>query len=531
MSKYDFGYDIERSKTNEWAFEGIEPHSKVLELGASTGLLTKHLREDKQCSIDIVEVDEEAGQKASKYADISVIGRRGDLNETEWYENLKKRTYDYIVILDVLEHLHCPELALSIVKRCLKPEGKVLLSVPNIAHNAVLLQLLKDNFQYTNLGLLDNTHVHFFTYKSLYEMLTSQGFAIEKWEVVNKEVSETEIPVSYDDVSQVQSYLLKSREHGSAYQYLLTLSLNSDETKSKKMPPREKNVYLAQIMVNGSIALLIKKEVTFSDSSMEVDIAKYDRVQSIRFIPYQSNALIIGLKAWASNQSKHILLKHNWTTGVNMGESAVLFHCTSTYEINYLIPENCSKFYVEWKCIPLLSPLGDEIADELQKHLMVEQQTLQKKDEIIKNAFDLSDRLNNERDIALQKNAQLDMSIGAMQSKIDKYQHLVASFEKEKGNFSDQIEKMQVEISKYRKQIESLENRNAEQKILANEINRHLELCQKSNALLKEENNTAHKTIRQKEAEYKVLQDQFDFVTQNIGNWTRYKLRKLLQKE
>ena len=60
MSKYDFGYEIKNNQTNEWAFENIRPGSKVLELGAATGVLTKHLYEDKCCNVDIIELDAEA---------------------------------------------------------------------------------------------------------------------------------------------------------------------------------------------------------------------------------------------------------------------------------------------------------------------------------------------------------------------------------------------------------------------------------------------------------------------------------------
>ena len=83
----------------------------------------------------------------------------------EWYDCIEGKRYDYIVILDVLEHLRNPQGVLNKVRECLQINGKILLSVPNLAHNAVLLKLLNDDFPYTELGLLDNTHVHFFLIK------------------------------------------------------------------------------------------------------------------------------------------------------------------------------------------------------------------------------------------------------------------------------------------------------------------------------------------------------------------------------
>lgn len=66
-----------------------------------------------------------------------------------------------------MEHLHDPAEVLRRVKILLSDEGVILLSVPNIAHNAILLELMQNEFPYKKVGLLDDTHIHFFTYYSL----------------------------------------------------------------------------------------------------------------------------------------------------------------------------------------------------------------------------------------------------------------------------------------------------------------------------------------------------------------------------
>ena len=116
MSKYDFGYEIKNNQTNEWAFENIRPGSKVLELGAATGVLTKHLYEDKCCNVDIIELDAEAGAQAARYAQTAIIGESGNLDNKEWYDCIEGKRYDYIVILDVLEHLRNPQGVLNKVR-------------------------------------------------------------------------------------------------------------------------------------------------------------------------------------------------------------------------------------------------------------------------------------------------------------------------------------------------------------------------------------------------------------------------------
>lgn len=156
MSKYDFGYFLEAGSTNEWAFNNIDSGKNVLEIGPAIGNLTYHLKTEKNCAVDIVEIDEDAGKKASEFSRTALLGLElGNLNSDLWFNALKNNRYDYIVSLDVLEHLNDPESTLKRLKSLLKDDGHILLSVPNIAHNSVMVGLLQNRFEYTDIGLLD----------------------------------------------------------------------------------------------------------------------------------------------------------------------------------------------------------------------------------------------------------------------------------------------------------------------------------------------------------------------------------------
>ena len=63
MSKYDYGYELVPGTTTFWAFQKIQPESRILELGPAIGNLAKHLSEEKNCVVDIIEIDEESGKK------------------------------------------------------------------------------------------------------------------------------------------------------------------------------------------------------------------------------------------------------------------------------------------------------------------------------------------------------------------------------------------------------------------------------------------------------------------------------------
>jgi len=83
--------------------------------------------------------------------------------------------FDAVVIADVLEHLVDPNETLRLAISKLAPDGKIIISLPNIAHLTVRLSLLFGKFNYSDKGILDRTHLHFYTRRTLLELLTRNG--------------------------------------------------------------------------------------------------------------------------------------------------------------------------------------------------------------------------------------------------------------------------------------------------------------------------------------------------------------------
>ncbi len=79
--------------------------------------------------------------------------------------------YDCIVCADVLEHLKTPERVLTQCKELLKPGGRLIVSVPNAGYCGLVAELMQGEFRYRREGILDNTHLRFFTRKSLAPVL------------------------------------------------------------------------------------------------------------------------------------------------------------------------------------------------------------------------------------------------------------------------------------------------------------------------------------------------------------------------
>jgi 2-polyprenyl-3-methyl-5-hydroxy-6-metoxy-1,4-benzoquinol methylase len=91
---------------------------------------------------------------------------------------LKNRRFTRAILLDVLEHLKKPETILDECHEVLASDGQLIISVPNIANIAVRLSLLFGRFNYTERGLLDKTHLRFFTRKTARRMVESRRYEI-----------------------------------------------------------------------------------------------------------------------------------------------------------------------------------------------------------------------------------------------------------------------------------------------------------------------------------------------------------------
>lgn len=148
----------------------IREESFVLDIGCSNGYFGKELQK-RNCKTWGVEVDCEAVKVAEQYCEKIEVA---DL-EKEKKLPFKKGMFDYILFLDVLEHVRNPQENLHYFSQFLKPDGKILLSTPNIAHISVRLKLLFGNFDYEKKGIMDEAHVHFYTRKTLQELIQKSG--------------------------------------------------------------------------------------------------------------------------------------------------------------------------------------------------------------------------------------------------------------------------------------------------------------------------------------------------------------------
>jgi O-antigen biosynthesis protein len=229
MSKYDFELDMKTQNSNSVILNNIKPSTKVFEIGCAHGRMTKYLKETLGCRVSIAEVDVEAAEVASRWAEKTYAGydglEFGDVEASSFWSN-KDSDYDYVIFADVLEHLHHPQEVLQNSKVLLKPGGSIWISIPNIAYNGVIIDLMNDKFTYRETGLLDNTHLRFFTIHSLDKMVRKAGFKIVNEQNLKNFLKNSEFKDAYTQVPPQVATFLKFRPSGEVYQMVWELKPN-----------------------------------------------------------------------------------------------------------------------------------------------------------------------------------------------------------------------------------------------------------------------------------------------------------------
>ncbi len=173
MNVYEKIYkDNGLSSTQQEIINKVGTDKVILEIGASAGYMTKCFLKNN-CTVDVVEINKSALEKIPK----SVRKKINLSIEDKNINKLLSRDYDFIIMADVLEHLINPEEVLKFLKNIASDKTYLIVSMPNIASWIMRKQLfLEGNFEYQDSGILDKTHLHFYTIKTLPKMLSECGW-------------------------------------------------------------------------------------------------------------------------------------------------------------------------------------------------------------------------------------------------------------------------------------------------------------------------------------------------------------------
>ena len=172
---YEVGSLEQRSSSPSQILAMVGTHKRVLEVGCASGTQTRVLKERLHCTVTGLEIDPQAAEMARPFCDRLIVG---SIEQLDLAQVLGAQTFDVVMFADVLEHLYDPVQALQKVAPLLAEGGRVLASIPNVAHVSVVVELIRGNFEYRPFGLLDNTHIRFFTKKSIVELFEQAGYRL-----------------------------------------------------------------------------------------------------------------------------------------------------------------------------------------------------------------------------------------------------------------------------------------------------------------------------------------------------------------
>ena len=253
-SRYEYPFDPDkRNNTAASVFRlARDGRARVLDLGCGPGIVAGALATlaDKDVTgVDLEDSHLEAAAERGVQRTIS-----SDLTSAVWSDELAGEQFDVIVLADVLEHLVDPASLLERIRerQLLAPDGFLIVSIPNAGHIAFLALLATGDFPYRPAGLLDATHLRFFTLTSMRRMLEEQGFGIGRVLRTVKPLQKTEFGYLVDRLSPDTLHrLLAQHEETETYQFVLrveplqadlvaTLQKDLDRAKTQRRRARRR---------------------------------------------------------------------------------------------------------------------------------------------------------------------------------------------------------------------------------------------------------------------------------------------------
>lgn len=178
LSKPDSYYQFDRAELLTYIPGNIK---KVLDVGCGAGNFGALLKDKFGCEVWGIEISEKAGEARQRIDKVINKSFETDIDE------LKGQLFDVIFFNDVLEHLKEPQLILEQSQKYLKSEGFIFASIPNILYYPILItNIKKQDWKYESAGIMDETHLRFFTRKSIVRMFETCSMEVQLTEGINR---------------------------------------------------------------------------------------------------------------------------------------------------------------------------------------------------------------------------------------------------------------------------------------------------------------------------------------------------------
>lgn len=218
MPKYDATVDTKNANTSHSVMiDIVGGHKRVLDVGCATGYLGEALT-TRGCTVTGIELDLEAAEVAKGRLSRVVVG---DIASLDLDQTFGTERFDVAVLGDVIEHVVEPAALLARVSSLLVPGGSVVLSVPNVGHGSVRLALLQGRWQYRDLGLLDRTHLRFFTRDGVDALVREAGLVAVDVRATRRDPLDSEVEVDAAALPPGVVDWVRSQPDANVYQFVL----------------------------------------------------------------------------------------------------------------------------------------------------------------------------------------------------------------------------------------------------------------------------------------------------------------------
>jgi 2-polyprenyl-3-methyl-5-hydroxy-6-metoxy-1,4-benzoquinol methylase len=204
----------------------VEGYHRVLEIGCSAGHVSAALKERGHYVYGI-EIDPVSAATARTIADMVKVA---DLDRESITTVVGQRDFDALIVGDVLEHLREPAATLREALTLLAPHAVVALSLPNVGFHDVRTALLEGEWTYRGTGLLDETHLRFFTRRTVFGLAHDAGLVVTDFARMQRAPGTTNVAPERPVVSTLIDEYLSLDPNAAAYQFVARLERPTDDT-------------------------------------------------------------------------------------------------------------------------------------------------------------------------------------------------------------------------------------------------------------------------------------------------------------
>lgn len=215
---YDYEIDLSRTDLAPAAiYRLVGTDRRVLDVGGANGNLARLLTAAGN-EVTVVDLDPDWVAAAAVGTHRAVVV---DLESTPLSTVFPTERFDVVVLADVLEHLRRPESVLAGVADVLAPSGDVIVSLPNVAHADIRLALLEGRWEYADSGLMDRTHLRWFTLAGLLQLVGAADFHIVHLERIRRPIGRTALGIGAHSPELIRA--LEAHAESDTYQFVAVL--------------------------------------------------------------------------------------------------------------------------------------------------------------------------------------------------------------------------------------------------------------------------------------------------------------------